>query len=115
MCCCNHHPVSEATTISWAAHTTSKALDTLSCPMATITVASRSSLAILTTTRALERHQSVNDIETFEEDEEEGHSFSDQNTGEPSNSGFGALQDHDYLATSPSTEEQLNAAQKEIV
>ncbi|KAL1249456.1 hypothetical protein QQF64_020461 [Cirrhinus molitorella] len=57
----------------------------------------------------------VNDIETFEEDEEEGHSFSDQNTGEPSNSGFGALQDHDYLATSPSTEEQLNAAQKEIV
>ncbi|KAL1270855.1 hypothetical protein QQF64_029871 [Cirrhinus molitorella] len=68
----------------------------------------------LKTRRTLERHQSVNDIETFEEDEEEGHSFSDQNTGEPSNSGFGALQDHDYLATSPSTEEQLNAAQKEI-
>ncbi|XP_052408661.1 uncharacterized protein LOC127953449 isoform X1 [Carassius gibelio] len=32
--------------------------------------------------RTLERHQSVNDIETFEEDEEENHSFSDQNTGE---------------------------------
>ncbi len=31
-----------------------------------------------------------------------------------SNCGFGALQDHDYLETSPSTEEQLNAAQKEI-
>ncbi|XP_059403246.1 uncharacterized protein LOC132136684 [Carassius carassius] len=64
--------------------------------------------------RTLERHQSVNDIETFEEDEEENHSFSDQNTGEQSNCGFGALRDHDYLETSPSTEEQLNAAQKEI-
>ncbi|XP_016403894.1 uncharacterized protein LOC107737010 [Sinocyclocheilus rhinocerous] len=57
--------------------------------------------------------QLVNDIETFEKDEED-HSFSDQNTGEQSNSGFVALQDHDYLETSPSTEEQLNAAQKEI-
>ncbi|ROL53663.1 hypothetical protein DPX16_0254 [Anabarilius grahami] len=57
---------------------------------------------------------SVCDIETLKEEEEDHHSFPDQNTREESNNGFGLLQDHDYLETSPTMEEQLTAAQKEI-
>ncbi|XP_056313980.1 uncharacterized protein LOC130229290 [Danio aesculapii] len=63
--------------------------------------------------RTLKRNQGVCNAETLKE-EEDVHFVPVQHTGEPSNTGFGVLQDHDYLETPPSVEDQLNAAQAEI-